>query len=638
MSDLFKPKNLVLFKKAPALVEQVGDKIVIQRAGGKQVKVRPKDIELLHEGPITGLHELDTEPAGNIEEAWELLQGETVSLTELAELIYGEETPATVWFAWQALQENLYFSGTMESVTAQPEAEVAETLAKRRAKAEEAARWTAYLERVKTAAVEPEDFEHLSEVERLAYGRAVTNRTLKELGIEVRPEKAHRLLLQLKIWNETVNPYPAREGCALAEPGLAIPTLPDEEREDLTALASYAIDDDNCSDPDDAISLDGDAIWVHVADAAALIAPESELDVEARARGANLYLPETVIHMLPEGVTEILGLGLAEKSPALSFKITCDDAGTPRCEKMVPSWVAVERLSYAEVDARMEEAPFADLLKFTEKYRARRVAHGATVIDLPEVKLSASVEGGLYNLMGEHALERREAADYSVSVKDLPRLKSRDLVTDAMLMAGEAIALFLMEHEIPAPFASQPPPDEPSTPETMAEKFAYRKKFKRSSLSLEPGLHAGLGIETYTRVTSPLRRYSDLLVHQQLRAWLRGEALISEADMLSRTAQADVGGGSTARAERSSNRHWTLLHMQQQPEKVYRGVLVDKRDDRGTVLIPELAIDAKLRRMDKVELDEEVLVQLTRVDLSDLSFSCRRVMPEREESGAAESE
>ncbi len=638
MPHAFRSKNLVLFKNGPAMVEETGDKILIQRAGGKQVKVRPKDIELLHEGPVKGLHELDTEPDGQIEEAWELLQGETVSLAELAEFIYGEATPAAVWFAWQALQDNLYFTGTAEAVTALPEDEVTETLQKRRAKEEEAASWQAYLERVKSGAVEAQDFEHLCEVERLAYGQAVTNRTLKELGIEVRPEKAHQLLVRLGVWDETVNPYPAREGCALVEPELDVPALADEEREDLTALASYAIDDDNCSDPDDAISLDGNSIWVHVADAAALIAPDSDLDVEARARGANLYLPETVIHMLPEAVTEALGLGLAERSPALSFKITCDDAGTPQCEKMVPSWVAVQRLSYAEVDGRLDEPPFAELLTLTEKYRARRVANGASVIDLPEVKLSASVEGELYNLMGVQELGLRDAPGYSVSVKDLPRLKSRDLVTDAMLMAGEAVARFLVEHEIPAPFASQPPPDEPSTPETLAEKFAYRKKFKRSGLFLEPGLHAGLGIEPYARVTSPLRRYSDLLVHQQLRAWLRGGELISESDMLLRAGQADVGGGSTARAERSSNRHWTLLHMKQHPDKVYRGVLVDKRDDRGTVLIPELAIDVKLRCVEHDALDQEISVQLTRVDVPDLSFSCRRAEPDPDEHAAAEPE
>ena len=626
----FSPSNLVLYKQAPARVLQVSDKITIQRDSGKEVKVRPKDIELLHAGPLAGLHLLETEPSGNLEEAWELLQGETVSLIELAEFIYGEETPVTVWFAWKALQENLYFCGTAEAVTAQPEETVAAILKERREKEEAAAQWQAYLNRVESAKVTPDDFEELGEVQRLAYGQAVTNRTLKDLGIEVVPEQAHRLLLKLGVWDETVNPYPAREGCVLSNPELDVPALPDEPREDLTALASYAIDDDNCSDPDDAISLDGDVLWVHVADAAVLVPPDSPLDLEARERGANLYLPETVSHMLPQGVTETLGLGLSERSPALSFKIVCDDTGAPRCEQIVPSWVAVQRLSYAEVDERLDESPFTEMLELTEAYRARRVANGATVIDLPEVKLSVSADGELHHLAADQTLKEGDPVGVTVDVKDLPRLKSRDLVTDAMLMAGEAVAQFLIENEIPAPFASQPPPDEPSTPETLPEKFAYRKKFKRSSLSLEPGLHAGLGIENYARVTSPLRRYSDLLVHQQLRAFLRGGEPIGEADMVIRTGLADEGGGRTARSERSSNRHWTLLHMAQNPDKDYRGILVDKRDDRGTVLIPELAIDVKLRRMADDPLGQELSVQFTRMDLPAMMFWCRRVEPPRE--------
>lgn len=621
----FSSNNLVLYKQTPALVQQVADKITIERRGGKQLKVRPKDIELLHVGPLKRFQPLEVEPDGNVEEAWELLQGETVSLAELAGLIYGEETPVTVWFAWKALRAKVYFSGTREAVTACSGDEVKATLSKQREKEEQAVQWAAYLERVKSGDLVPDDFENLFEVQRLAFGQAVTNRTLKELGVEVTPEQAHRLLMKLGVWDESVNPYPAREGCIVSEPDLDTPELPDEEREDLTGLASFAIDDDHCSDPDDAISLDGDALWVHVADAAALVAPDSPLDLEARERGASLYLPETVAPMLPERVTEVLGLGLTDRSPALSFKIVCDDAGTPRCETIVPSRVAVQRLSYAEAEERLEEAPFAHLLEMTETYRARRVASGATVMDLPEVTLSVTAGGELHHLAQDPTLQQRDSVNVSVGVKGLPRLKSRDLVTDAMLMAGEAIALFLIENEIPAPFASQPPPDELLTPETLPEKFAYRKKFKRSSLSLAPGLHAGLGIETYTRATSPLRRYSDLLVHQQLRAFLRGEERIREAELVSRTGRADEGGGRSARAERSSNRHWTLVHMAQNPDKIYRGILVDKRDDRGTVLIPGLAIDVKLRRMVDEPLGKELSVQFTRMDLPALMFWCRRV-------------
>jgi exoribonuclease-2 len=404
-----------------------------------------------------------------------------------------------------------------------------------------------------------------------------------------------------------------------------VPELPKESREDLTALETFAIDDDNCSDPDDAISLDGETIWVHVADAAALIQPDSPLDQEARARGANLYIPEQVIHMLPEAVTTLLGLGLTETSPALSFQIGVGEGGTVTCLKITPSWIKVQRLSYSEANERMDSSPFNELRELIAPFRTRRLAQGAARINLPEVKLHTTVAGNLYHVGTPQKLDATKPTEYTIEIKDLPRLKSRDMVTDAMLMAGEAIATYLTEHQIPAPFVSQPPPDEASTPVTMAEMFAYRKKFKRSSLHLEPGLHSGLGLDPYTRTTSPLRRYSDLLVHQQLRAFLSGASLISESDMLARMAEAELGGGNTAKAERLSNRHWTLLYMQQHPDKVYRAVVVDKRDERGVVMIPELAIDVKIRQMAEYQLDQEVEVKLSAIYLTDLDFTCKVV-------------
>jgi len=625
MSHEFKSKNLVLYKNAPALVESVAAKISIQLASGKNVSVRPKDIQWLHAGPLKSLNDLNQMSDGDIEEAWELLQGETVELAELAELVYGESTPATVWQVWKVLHEEVWFTGSIDAVVARPKADVDTILNKQREKAQEVARWQDYLQRVKENAIQPEDFDHLSDVERLAYRKASMNRTLKALGIEVLPEKAHRMLLQLGLWDETVNPYPARFDCATSQPELEVPALPQEDREDLTALETFAIDDDNCSDPDDAISLDGDALWIHVADAAALIKPDSPLDQEARARGANLYLPEIVINMLPQEVTSTLGLGLQERSPALSFKIGLDEAGAATCSEITPSWIRVQRLSYSAADQRMDESPFQEIRIITEQFRKRRIAQGAAELNLPEVKLKTSVDGELYNLSARHELAIKTPAEYTVEIKGLPRLNSRDMVTDAMLMAGEAIAGFLVQNEIPAPFASQLPPDEAATPETLSDMFTYRKKFKRSKLYLEPELHAGLGLERYTRVTSPLRRYSDLLVHQQLRAFIGGDSLISDADMLKRMAEAELGGGNTSMAERLSNRHWTLLHMQQNPETIYHGILVDKRDDRGTVLIPELAIDVKLRRLADIPLDSEIDVQLTRINLPELDFSCRQI-------------
>ena len=90
-------------------------------------------------------------------------------------------------------------------------------------------------------------------------------------------------------------------------------------------------------------------LWVHVA------------DVEARARAANLYLPEGTVRMLPDELTDRLALGLQEISPALSLAFaTGDDA--PVLLEIVPSWLRVTRTTYEAAEACLDESPYRELL------------------------------------------------------------------------------------------------------------------------------------------------------------------------------------------------------------------------------------------------------------------------------------
>jgi hypothetical protein len=77
-------------------------------------------------------------------------------------------------------------------------------------------------------------------------------------------------------------------------------------------MESWAIDNAWSKDPDDAIGWDGRSAWVHVADPASAILPDSAADKEALGRGSTLYLPELTAPMLPEEALERFGLGLAE--------------------------------------------------------------------------------------------------------------------------------------------------------------------------------------------------------------------------------------------------------------------------------------------------------------------------------------
>ena len=110
-----RPGSLVLYKIHPAIVSAVTEKIEIRLADGKTKRVRDKDVLLLHPGPLDSLAALDVGPPA-IDEAWELLEGETVPLADLAELLFGEFSPAAAWGAWQVLQDGLYFEGDLSEI------------------------------------------------------------------------------------------------------------------------------------------------------------------------------------------------------------------------------------------------------------------------------------------------------------------------------------------------------------------------------------------------------------------------------------------------------------------------------------------------------------------------------------------
>ncbi|MGH2536317.1 MAG: RNB domain-containing ribonuclease [Candidatus Promineifilaceae bacterium] len=598
------PNSLVVYKGRPArVIGPAGKKVQIELEGGGRPAVRPKDVLLLHPGPLGSLDGL--RPAeGELATAWELLAGQTTRLAELAELAYGAFTPAAAWAAWQAVADGLYFSGLPNSIRVYTAEQVAAEAAARQQRQASQLAWAAFLARLRAGEVLAEDEGRLADVVELALGRREGSRVLSALGAAETPQNAHAWLLRLGLWDETVNPYPSRAGLSLDAPEAPAAPLPEEARRDLTALPALAIDDAGSRDPDDALSLEPGRLWVHIADVAALVAPDSPADLQARGRGAKLYLPEGSVHMLPPAVTESLALGLAELSPALSFGLDLDESGRPTRLEVVPSWVRVTRLSYEEAEAHLEEPPLHGLMTLAEANMARRRAAGATFIELPEVKV------------------RVEANE--VVIRPLPPLRSRDLVREAMLMAGEAVAQLALAEGLRLPFTLQEPPAaDPAFVVTPAEMVGLRRSMKPSQQRAAAGPHAGLGLPAYVQATSPLRRYLDLVVHQQLRAWLAGRRPLDEAGLMARVGAAEAVGGSVRWAERRSNEHWTLVYLRRRPGWQGEAVVVEARGRQHTILLPGLALEAQLHLRQALPADTVVTVALNKVDLPQLEARFR---------------
>jgi exoribonuclease-2 len=600
---------LVVYKKRPGRILAIGEKIEVELPGGERVKVRPKDVALLHPGPVDKLDNLG-DCSGDIRTAWELLSGKQTNLEELAELAYGDFTPPTAWAVWNLLEDGLYFQGSPDEIYALLSQDVERQIKARQAKAQELSAWNDLLARIRGGSFDSHhlagtDQRYISELENLALNKRQAARLLQELGRPQGPANAHALLLELGVWDVYVDPYPPRAGISQDAPNLTLPKLPEESRLDLTHLPAYAIDDEENQDPDDALSLDGDSLWVHIADVAAIVAPESDIDLEARTRGANAYLPTGAIPMLPLGAVAMLGLGLSQISPALSFHIRLSsDVGIEEVE-ILPTWVKVQRLSYQQAQENMAHGDgiLNGILSYLQAFQNYRQDLGALTMDLPEV---------IIKLKGDR-----------VDIRPVGVYASRILVREAMLAAGQAAALYARQNDIPIPYTIQEvtPGLEPA--EDIAGQFELRKKMKRSQISLVPGLHAGLGLEPYTRATSPLRRYQDLLVHRQIRAHLRSQAVLGEQEVLKAAGMAEAGASLASQAESLSRRHWTLVYLLQNPGWSGEAVLVEKSGMAGKFLIPELAWETTVHLQGDLAINTIVNLEVTNVDLPSLDVHFR---------------
>lgn len=626
---MFKTKSLVLYKNQPALLQEVStDKYTIlyctalPSPGGKPAqfatqKVREKDIELLFEttsGEKTLLVQLlqVTEDAKamqeRIEPIYELLSEDEDSFTtpvSFADLQdYADvKTAQDSWLLYKALKNTLFFTEQDSlSFMVQTKEVIARQEEKNRAKEAELENRSAFIQRLKAKKLNlPADAQLMQDVEALALGQSDKSKTMKEAGFTETPEKAHKLLLDTGVWTITKNPYPTRWGLSTQSATQRLAPPPEEERITLEQEA-YAIDNQWSTDPDDAIAFDGQYVWVHIADPASSVYPDSPIDIAARHRGATLYIPEGAVRMLAEDSLEDYALGLTPLSRALSFCIELDENGAVLSCKVLKTLVKVKRYTYEEADIQKDSPQLAPLYAIARRNEQRRLKAGAVSITLPEVHIS--VTDGIVNISPALSWE------------------SNNVVREFMLLAGEAVAKFAFKNGIPFPFVSQEKPDLPTNIlDGYAGQYQLRRCMRSRSLGVTPMQHAGLGLGMYTQVTSPLRRYSDLVAHQQLRAFIDGRPLLNKDTMLERIAAGDAAAGASVKAERKSNLHWTLVYLTQNPQWEGDAIVVELKGKQALCLIPSLAQETLLTPSRTVALNDTIKVRAGNIDIPTLSVN-----------------
>jgi exoribonuclease-2 len=437
---------------------------------------------------------------------------------------------------------------------------------------------------------------------------------------------AFELLCRLGIYQAHENLAPHRAGLersfskdVLAEvESVAASPLSLEGRRDMTHLTTVSIDDPHTSEIDDAFALDGNRLHVFIADVAHFVPTGGQLDEEASERMSTVYLPEGKIPMLPGAIgQELASLNRGEVRPVLCFSGTIDARGGFSDFELCEALCSVDhRLDYASVDLWLSEGggepsvmpALRALDTWSEAHLDRRLEAGAMVFQRKEIHTTIDVDGRVH-------LHQPNANG-----------SSRLLIAEMMVAICFKAARYLRDNRLPAIYRGQAPPDveidatrlDLSNP---VVEYELLRKVKPSTLSLHPRPHAALGASCYAQITSPIRRYADLLLHRQLKSHLRGVTAPYDVEALGGyLADIEQKQGIIRRVERDSNRYWLLRYLEQNPGQELEAIVLRRLRRRWLVNLPALCIPATLLARGRLHPGQLLRVRVTDVD------ACRDVL------------
>ncbi|MBN1225832.1 MAG: RNB domain-containing ribonuclease [Deltaproteobacteria bacterium] len=415
--------------------------------------------------------------------------------------------------------------------------------------------------------------------------------------------RARELLIKLGVWKEDENLdlYRFKTKISFDKPALldaytiAKIEINTSDREDLRNLDVFTIDGALTKDFDDALSFEphneGYTLGIHITDINPYIQADGPLDIEALNRASTIYLPERQISMLPTDLShDTLSLKKNADRQAISLFADFDKDMELVNYRFLPTIIRVaHQYTYDEVNSIYKDDPvFLRLYQLAMNLRKDREVNGALLIPLPEIDFQFSNNSGI---------------DIKLIEQDTP---SRIIVSESMILYNRLAAKFASEIGLPILYRSQEKPQE----RLATDEFSYiyyvfqqRRKLRPLLVDTSPLPHSGLGVDSYTNITSPLRRYVDMVVQRQLYAALLNkrpiynEARLKEINMLTQQTLKDI-----FLIKKNRMRYWILKYLSRKINDTFRAIVFQKLGYKYLIILKDLIFIADIPAPDSQEL------------------------------------
>jgi ribonuclease R len=392
---------------------------------------------------------------------------------------------------------------------------------------------------------------------------------------------------------------------------VSISPLPHKSRKDLTGLYTLTIDPVDARDFDDAISIEvlpsgGYRLGVHIADVAAYAPPSSLVDNEAQKRGTSVYLPDRVIPMIPESLSNgACSLQPDQERLTKTVLINYDSLGKRSDFSVFSSKIrSRKRLNYTEALAILTGEPsgdaeldknfklFAELNALLEVVRERR---GAVDLGASEFRTEFSDEGlpdSFSRVPNDvsHRMIENFMVEANSAVAEFCRWLELEVVYrvhgDPAPEASEKLRRILSIYgfSVPGQFSptasslSQAVKNAEGTPLYPLVRDAVLRSMQKAVYSTQNSGHYGLALRDYMHFTSPIRRYPDLMVHQAITCYEQGTVLERSVAISSLAEICSSLERRADSAERTATELMALLYLSRKSGVVFRGVVRDRTD------------------------------------------------------------